>query len=105
MDTLLIAGQLHGRRPRAAVFDDVLQPRLLRHAEQTKRCVGRDTVASRTLPELDSNAMSAGHVMAETCDGRREPEQFQFQRVKVMREAVDVANDVPGPFGQTGKCS
>src|SRR6476620_11785568 len=102
MDTLLIAGQVHRRRPRAAVFDDVLQ-RLLRHAEQTKRCVGRDTVASRTLPELDSNAMLTGHVMAETCDGRREPEQFKFRRVKVMREAVDVATDVPGPFGQSGK--
>jgi hypothetical protein len=46
------------------VFDDVLQ-RLLRDAEQIERCVGRDTRASGTLPELDSNAISTSHVMAD----------------------------------------
>jgi len=102
MDTLLSLGQVHGRRLRAAVFDDVLQ-RLLRHAEQAERGVGRDTRAARALPELDLNAILTSHVMAETCDGRREPEQFKFRRVKVMRKAVDVATDVPGPFGQSGK--
>jgi hypothetical protein len=40
--------------------------------------------------------------MAETCDGVREPEEFKLWRVKVMRQAVDVADDVPGSLGQTG---
>src|SRR4051794_834947 len=92
---------MHHRRPRAAMLDDVLQ-RFLRDAEQTERCVGRDTWASRTLPELDSYAESTRHVTAETCDGLRQPEEFKLRRIEVMRQAVDVAHDVFGPFGQTG---
>ena len=76
-------GQAHARRLRAAVFDDVLE-RLLRDAEQAERRRGRDTGISRALPELDSYARSTSHVIAEACDGRREPEQFKLRRVKVM---------------------
>jgi hypothetical protein len=64
--------------------------------------VGRDTWASHTLPELDSYAESTRHVTAETGDGLREPEEFKLWRMEVMRQAVDVAHDVFGPFGQTG---
>src|SRR4051794_1238490 len=95
MDRLLSLGQVHGGRPGAAVFDDVLQ-RLLRHAEQTECCVGRDAWASRTVSELDSNAISTRHVVAKTGDGRGEPEQFELRRVKVMRQAVG-----PDPFQWT----
>jgi hypothetical protein len=84
------------------VFGHVLQ-RLLRDAEQTERRVARDTWTCHTLPKLDSYAVSTRHATAEICDGRGEPEQFKLRRVKVMRQAVDVANDVPGSLGQTGK--
>src|SRR4029453_14577765 len=83
------------------MLDDVLQ-RLLRNAEQTERCVGRDTWASHTLPELDSYAESTRHVTTEPCDGLREPEEFQRWGIHVTRQAVDVAHDFFGPFGQTG---
>src|SRR5207342_1270084 len=67
-----------------------------------ERCVGGDTWASQTLPKLDSYAESTRHVTAETCDGLREPQEFKHWRVEVMRQAVDVARDVFGPFGETG---
>ena len=40
--------------------------------------------------------------MAETRDGLREPEEFKLWWVEVMRQAVDVADDVSDPLGQTG---
>ena len=92
-------GQVHNRHSRAAVFDDVLQG-LLRNAEQAERCVGGGTWASDTRSELDSYAESARHVMAQTCDRLREPEEFELWRVEVMRQAVDLTGDVSGPRGQ-----
>jgi len=93
MDTLLSLGQVHGRRLRAAVFDDVLQ-RLLRHAEQTERCVGGDTGASgreryRRRPRracLGTGAVGRGQarVRAESKVGGS-PKQTGWSRRRLVR--------------------
>ena len=101
MDVSPSLGQVHNRRSRAAVFDDVLQ-RLLRDAEQTEGCVGRHTWADYTPPELDSYAGATRHVIAEARDGLREPEKFKPWWVEVKRQTVDVADDVSDLLGETG---